>query len=187
MRKLMNKNTGIGVMVLLITVCFVPAMVGAFGQGDGERGKGFDGKGHHRSPLGIWRNPKVVENLALTDEQVDQLRNLDFSHREKQLVYKAELDSLRLQMNKAFTEKNVDKASVLQSAEKIADVKGRMFVKKIEARLAFQDILTAEQMDKLKQYRMGKKRQGRQGQKQMKNRNCAQDQDCVRLSEDSLE
>jgi Spy/CpxP family protein refolding chaperone len=187
MRKLMNKKAGICGMVLLITICFVPAMAGAFAQGGGEKGKGFHGKGQHRSPLGIWRNPQMVEKLALTDEQVDQLRGLDFSHREKKQTSKAELDSLRLQMDKAYTEENVDKAVVRQTAEKIADVKGRMFMERTEARLALQDILTAEQMDKLEQYRMERKRQGRQGQKKMKGQKWAQKQDCPRYSDNSVE
>jgi len=188
MRKLMNRKAGIGVMVLLITVCFVPAMAGAFAQGGGERGKGFNGKGHHRSPMGIWRSPQMVEKLALTDEQVDQLRDLDFSHREKQQASKAELDSLRLQMDKAFTEKSVDKTVVRQTAEKMADVKGRMFVEKTEVRLALQDILTAEQLDKVKQYRMKNKRKGmQQGNKQMKGQKRAQYQDCGRYSDNALE
>ena len=65
----------------------------------------------------------MVDKLQLTDEQVDQLRDLDFAHREKQQASKAELNNLRLQMDKAFTEDNVDKANVLQTAEKMADVK----------------------------------------------------------------
>ena len=129
----------------------------------------------------------MVEKLALTDEQVDQLRELDFNHREKKQASKAELDNLRLQMDKAYTEENVDKAGVRQTAEKIADVKGRMFMEKTEARLALQDILTAEQMDKLQQYRMERKRQGRQGQRQMKGRQWAQQQDCPRYSDSFIE
>ena len=182
----MNRKAGIGVMVLLITVCFVPAMAGAFAQRD--RGKGFDGKGPHRLPLGIWRNPQMVEKLQLTDQQVDQLRDLDFNHREKQLASKAELDSLRLQMDKAFTAKNVDKAAVRQAAEKVADVKGSIFVEKIDSRLAFEEILTAEQIDTLKQYRINKKGKSRQqGQKQIKDHHWAQSQDCRKLADNSLE
>ncbi|MEN8246593.1 MAG: Spy/CpxP family protein refolding chaperone [Thermodesulfobacteriota bacterium] len=184
----MNKKAGIGVMVLLITICFVPAMAGAFAQGNGKSGKGFDGKGQHRSPLGIWRNPQMVEKLQLTDQQVDQLRDLYFAHREKQHASKAELNNLRLQMDKAFTEDNVDKATVLQTAEKMADVKGSMFVEKIDSRLDLQEILTADQIEKLKEYRMNNKRKGmQQGQKQMKGRYRAEGQDCRRLSDDSVE
>ena len=188
MSKLMSKKAGIRVMVLLITICFVPAMAGAFAQGSGERGKGFDGKGQHRSPLGIWRNPQMIEKLQLTDQQVNQLRDLDFAHREKQQVLKAQLDSLRLQMDKAFTDESVDKATVRQTAEKMADVKGSLFVEKIDSRLALEEVLTADQVDKLEQYKMNKKRKGRQqGQKQMKGRQWAKGQDCPRLSDDSVE
>ena len=188
MRKLMNKKAGIGVMVLLITICFVPAMAGAFAQGGGERGKGFTGKGHHRSALGIWRSPQIVEDLALTDEQVGQLRDLDFNHREKQQASKAELDKLRLEMDKAFTAKNVDRAAVRQTAEKMADVKGRMFIEMTEARLAVQNVLNADQLEKLNQYRRYHKRQGYQrGQEQMKGRRWAQNQDCPRFSDNSAE
>ena len=91
-------------------------------------------------------------------------------------------------MDKAFTEDNVDKATVLQTAEKMADVKGGMFVEKIDSRLALQEVLTADQIDMLKQMRMERKRDGkRQGQKQMKGRHWAQGQDCRRLSDDSVE
>jgi Spy/CpxP family protein refolding chaperone len=70
----------------------------------------------------------------------------------------------------------------------MADVKNRMFVEKIEARLALQDILTAEQLDKVKQYGMKNKRKGmQQGNKQMKGQKRAQYQDCGRYSNDSAE
>ena len=184
----MNKKAGLGVVVLLVTICFVPAMAGAFAQGNGENGKGFDGKRQHRSPVGIWRNTQMVENLKLTDEQVHQLRELDFAHREKQQALKAQLDNLRLQMDKAFTDDNVDKTAVQQTAEKIADVKGSMFVEKIDSRLALQEVLTADQLDTLKQYRMNKSGKGmQQGQKQMKGRRWKKAQDCSKLSDTSVE
>ena len=188
MRKLVKKKAGIGVMAILITICFVPAMAGAFAQRGGERGMGLDGKGQHPSTLGIWRNTLMIEKLELTDGQVDQLRDLDFTHREKQQVLKTQLDRLRLQMDKAFTEVNVDKATVRKTAEKMADVKGSMFVEKIDSRLALEEILTDDQVDKLRQYRINKKRKGmQQGQRQMKGRHWAQNEGYSRSSDDSVE
>ena len=188
MRKAMKKRAGIGVMAILITICFVPAMAGAFAQRGGERGIGFHEKGQHPSTLGIWRNKQMIEKLELTDGQVDQLRDLDFTHREKQQVLKTQLDSLRLQMDKAFTEVNVDKAAVRQTAEKMAEVKGSMFIEKIDSRLALEEILTDDQVDKLKQYRMNKKRKGmQQGQRQMKGRHWAQNEGYSRPSDNSVE
>ena len=75
MNSKLSKKFGTGVMVLLITVCFIPAMAGAFVAGDGRQDKGFDGKGHRRPALGIWRDPQMVQELELTTEQVKQLRS----------------------------------------------------------------------------------------------------------------
>ena len=120
----LRKKIGTGLMISLITVCFIPAIVGAFGQGDGRHGKGFDRKAHHWSALGIWRNPQMVQDLSLTEEQVKQVRDADFAFREKRLALKAQLDSLRLKMDKAFSEDVVDDKAVLKTAQKISEVKG---------------------------------------------------------------
>jgi Spy/CpxP family protein refolding chaperone len=130
----------------------------------------------------------MVTQLQLSNQQVDQLRGLDFAHREKHQALKAQLDGLRLQLDKAFTDDNVDKASVRQTAQKIAEVKGGMFVERIDSRLAFENILTAEQIDRLKQYPMGSKMKGKQqGQRQMKGRHWAQNRDCGRFLDNSVE
>lgn len=160
MHSKVSKKISTGLMALLITVCFVPAMAGAFGPGDGCQNRGFHGKGHHRPALGIWRNPKVVEKLGLTQEQVKQIRDTDFAFREKRLALKAPLDSLRLQMDKAFSEDVVDDTIVLETAKKISDVKGKLFIQKIEARLALGKILNADQINKLKIYKMHQKGKG---------------------------
>jgi Spy/CpxP family protein refolding chaperone len=168
MNSKLRKKIGTGVVVLLITVCFIPAMAGAFAAGDGKHGKGFDRKGHHRPALGIWRDLLMVQKLELTTEQVKQVREADFTFREKHLALKAQLDSLRLQMEKAFTDDVVDDTAVLSLAEKISDVKGKMFIQKIEARLEVGKLLNADQIKKLKLYDMHPKKQRREsGKKQI--------------------
>ncbi|MCP4623791.1 MAG: hypothetical protein GY850_09705 [bacterium] len=104
MNSKLSTKFGTGVIVLLITVCFIPAIAGAFAPGDGRQGKGFDRKDHHRSALGIWRDPQMVQELELTTEQFKQFRDADFTFREKRLALKAQLDSLRLQIDKAFSD-----------------------------------------------------------------------------------
>ena len=168
MNSRLSKKLGTGVVVLLISVCFIPAMAGAFATGDGRQGKGFDSKGHHRSALGIWRDPQMVQKLGLTAEQVKQVRDADFTFRGKKLELKAQLDSLRLQMDKAFSDDIVDDTAVLSLAEKISDVKGKMFIQKIEARLVVGKLLNADQINKLKLYDMSPKKQDRKpGKKQI--------------------
>lgn len=155
-----SKKLGTGIIFLLTALCFIPAMAGAFTPGDGRQGKGFGRDGSHRPALGIWRNPQMVQNLELTLEQVKQLRDADFTFREKRLGLKAELDRLRLQMEKAFADESVDPQAVLSTAEKIADLKGKMFMLGIESRLSLRKLLNADQIENLKQHIMEQKRSG---------------------------
>ena len=157
----LSKTFGTGVMVFLITVCLIPAIAGAFGPEDERQDKGFDRKDQHRPVLGIWRDPQMIQKLELTKEQVKQLRDADFTFREKRLGLKAQLDGLRLQMDKAFTNDVVDDTAVLSLAEKISGVKGKLFIQKIEARLEVGKLLNADQINKLELYEMQPKKQVR--------------------------
>ena len=161
MKSKLGKKLSTGVFVLFITVFFIPAMAGAFAAGDGKHDRGFDGKGRHRNVLGVWRDPLMVQKLELTAEQVKKARDADFTFREKHLELKAQLDSLRLQMEKASTDDAVDDKTVLSLADKISDVKGKLFIQKIEARLAGRKLLNADQINKLKLYDMQEKKQNR--------------------------
>jgi hypothetical protein len=168
MNSKLSKKLGTGIVVLLITVCFIPAIAGAFALGDGKHDRGLDRKGRYRNVLGIWRDPQMVQKLGLTAEQVKKVRDADFTFREKGLPLKAQLDNLRLQMEKALTEDVVDDKAVLSLAEKISDVKGKLFIQKIEARLAAGKLLNADQINKLKLYVRHQKKQGRKhGKKQI--------------------
>lgn len=160
MNSKLSKKIGTGVIALLITVWLIPATAGAFAPGDGRQNKGFHKKDRHRSALGIWRDPQMVQKLGLTAEQVKKVRDADFTFREKRLALKAQLDSLRLQMDKAFSDDVVEDAAVLTLAEKISDVKGKLFVQDIESRLAVGKILNADQIKKLRLYDMHKKKKG---------------------------
>ena len=139
-----------GVVVLLVTVFFIPPFAGAFTPGQCKPDKGFGMKRHHGSPLGIWRNPKMVQDLGLTDEQVKGLREADFAHREKHLQLKSKLGGLHLDLEKLFSDDPVNASDILQLAQKISVLKGKLFVQKIESRLAVTKLLTADQLKKLK-------------------------------------
>jgi Spy/CpxP family protein refolding chaperone len=139
-----------GAVVLLVTVFFIPSFAGAFTPGQCKPDKGFGIKRHHGSPLGIWRNPKMVQDLRLTDEQVKALREADFAHRENRLQLKSKLDGLHLDLEKLFSADPVNASDILQVAQKISDLKGKLFVQRIESRLAVAKLLTEDQLKKLK-------------------------------------
>jgi Spy/CpxP family protein refolding chaperone len=161
----LRKKLGTSFMVFLITaafiaVCAIPSMAGMPAPAEPWQERGMDRPKHQRLALGIWRNPQMVQKLELSEKQANQLRDADFTSREKQLELKAQLDRLRLQMEKAFSGDSVDDNAVRHLAEKIAGVKGDLFVLNVESRLTVGKILSADQMDKLKLHRMHHKKRG---------------------------
>lgn len=158
MKLKLSKKFGTGVIVFLIMAFFIPAIAGAFPPGNSMQGSGFHSKGRHRSVLGIWRNQEMVKKLGITAEQVKQLKDADFTSREKCLALEEKADTLRLKMDKAFSDDVVDNTEVLALAQKISDVRGKLFVHNIESRLALGKILNADQIKKLKLYGMCERR-----------------------------
>jgi len=149
-----SKKFTTGVIVLLIMVCFIPVLALAGAPGDQRQGKGFDMKGHHGPFLGIWRNPQMVQNLEITENQIKLIRDTDFAFRENHLVLKAQLDRFHLQLDKAVSNDKIDDTAVLKIAQEISDVKGKLFVRNVESRLALGKILTADQIKKMNLYDM---------------------------------
>ena len=152
-------------MVMLISasfiaVCAIPTMAGMPAPEEPWQERGMDRPKHCLPALSIWRNPQMVQKLELSEKQVDQLRDADFTSREKQLELKAQLDRFRLQMDKAFSVGSVDDEAVRQLAEKIAGVKNDLFVQDVESRLTVGKILSADQMNKLELDRMDRMKRG---------------------------
>lgn len=157
-----SKKIGTVLMAVLLSAALVPSAADACRGGKGGYGGGYskdcgmkDKRGG--SHLDIWRNTQVVKNLGLSEEQVKQLKEADFAAREKALPLQAELDSLRLSMDQAFTAEPVDDKTVLELTEKIAAVKGKLAVQRAEAKLAMKKILSPEQLDQMKSMRYGGK------------------------------
>ena len=147
MNSILSKKFNTSMVILLVTAFLLPAFAAARmnGQDGPGSGKGF---GMNRNPTGyckVWRNPKMVQTLKLSDEQVKAIKEADFSSREKALPLKGRLDELRLQMEKAFSADTVDEPAMLELARQVSDVKGKLFVQHIQARLAVEKILTPEQ------------------------------------------
>jgi len=112
----------------------------------------------------------MVQELELTDEQVKGLREADFAHREKRLQLKSKLDGLHLQMEKLFSADTVNESDILQLAQKISDLKGKLFVQKIESRLAVRKLLNADQLKKLEVFDLH--HNAKQGKKHGKRKHC---------------
>jgi len=160
MKSKLSPKINTSIIVFLITICFIPALVLAGTTKEQRQCNGFEMKGHHGPPLGIWRNPQMVQKLELTENQIKQIKDTDFIFREKHLVLKAQLDSSHLQLDKAFSNDRVDDTAVLKIAQAFSDIESKLFVQNVESRLALGKILTADQIKKMSLYDIQPKRKG---------------------------
>ena len=85
-----------------------------------------------------------MKKLGLTDQQVTALKEADFSLSKKQLELKSRLDLLDLDMTNAFAATAPDASAVRELAKKMADLQGKLFLQRIESRLALATVLSPE-------------------------------------------
>ncbi|MCI5142024.1 MAG: hypothetical protein D3909_09940 [Candidatus Electrothrix sp. ATG1] len=97
----------------------------------------------------MWKNAQAVKDLGLSKDQVNKLKNADFTARERHQALRAEMDSLHLKMEQAFSTDKVDEVAVRNLSKKVAAVKGQMIEQRTESRLILGNLLTPEQLDKL--------------------------------------
>ncbi|MBU0968767.1 MAG: hypothetical protein KKA54_20595 [Proteobacteria bacterium] len=150
MNTIHQHKPGALIIFLVLTFFAVPAMAGSHAQ-DNRHGEDFGRHEEHRdhqSLSGLWQNPEIAEKLGLSDKQITELKNADFTFRKQQLELKAQLNMLHLEMEKAFSEQKLNETAVRELAGKMADVQGKMFVQNIESRLAATKYLTEEQLIK---------------------------------------
>ncbi len=136
-------------LILITIALLLPSLLLAKGHRrggsdgwNGERGSFM----HHQR---IWKNPELIDQVGLKENQVNALKEMDFEMREKRLKQKSELGTLRLAMEKAFSQQSPDQKEIRDLAQKVAELKGQGFIQRIESRLKVVEILTPEQFKKL--------------------------------------
>ncbi len=154
-----NKKIATTVLAGLLTVSFIPMTAsacrrgGGGGQGGGCGMKGGQNGKHFSGLLSIWKDTQITQELGLNDDQVNKLKKANFAAREKHQDLRADMNSLHLKMEQAFSTDKVDEAIVRKLTQQIATLKGKMIEQRTETRLIVQNLLTPEQRDKIKSLR----------------------------------
>ncbi|MEW5806970.1 MAG: Spy/CpxP family protein refolding chaperone [Acidobacteriota bacterium] len=132
------------------------------GKGDPERAFTRGGPGHPGCPLGcggmgpnipvgkLLNNPEFIEKLGLTPEQITKLKKLHFEHQKKMINLHSNLELKRLEIRSLLDEDKLDKNLIRQKAKEIAASESDLALEKLEMMLAGGDVLTKEQIDKVK-------------------------------------
>jgi Spy/CpxP family protein refolding chaperone len=134
----------------------------AQGQG-GMSGGGMDGGmgfGEHRPPIERafgpggdhgrwWNNPKIVEQLKLTDEQRKAMDETLLQHREKLIDLRASLDKAELAMEPLMGQDQPNEAGILAQIDKVAQARAELEKANARFLLAIRGKLTPEQWKQL--------------------------------------
>jgi Spy/CpxP family protein refolding chaperone len=129
------------------------------GHGDGQMHQGkMAGHGRMERGLGVLT---MADELGLTDQQIDKIKELSFAHQNTMIDMRAELKKAQLILREEMAADNPDKVSALAAARNVNAIEGKIEEARISHRFEMHDILTAEQLDKLKELRQD--RPGRRG------------------------
>ncbi|MFO8085242.1 MAG: Spy/CpxP family protein refolding chaperone [Desulfobacterales bacterium] len=146
-----NRNFIKFAILLIIGIFIVPgfAMANRQGPGKWEKGMGMKMGAIERNPFWIWKDSEMAEKFALTDEQIKKLKDADFEAKKNFIEMRSQMDSLSLEMEKAFAQDSVNDSEVLELGKKMSDIRSQMFMNRIESGLQLKKILTDEQFKKL--------------------------------------
>ena len=90
----------------------------------------------------------AVDELGLTDNQVDKLAEMRFEHQKEMIKKRAALKEARLELRQLMRNAEVDKKAALSRQEKLSALKADIAKTRLDHRLGMRAVLSAEQLDK---------------------------------------
>jgi len=143
----MTKTTWVVMLLVLISAAGLMAF--------SPQGGGHRFPGNQRGPGGNMRREipleKMAEELEITDEQLETIREIRFEHQETMIDKRAELEKAKLEMEKLMVDEDFDRDKIYSQAEKIDEIESEIKLAGIDAKLRGMEILTDEQREQLKE------------------------------------
>lgn len=141
---------------------------GMMGRQDGpgmmrhERGPGEGmGGGMHMGPMGMWwKNPRVVENLSLTPDQVKHMDGIFQESRLKLIDLRANVQKQEVMLEPLLGANPVDNAKAMAQIDKVAEARADLEKANARMLLGIRGVLTPDQWTKLHDRRGPEERKG---------------------------
>jgi Spy/CpxP family protein refolding chaperone len=145
------------ISILAIALVLAVSAGAAFARGSvGDRqpaGSELGPPMHGPEGGGFWNDPRLVDELGLTDEQLTELNDLASAHRDEMGDLKPDLDAAREALDVVLFTTPGDEDAVSAAANTLADLQKAAFLTMIRHRAAIQSILTTDQLSVLKDVR----------------------------------
>lgn len=101
---------------------------------------------HPRPPLS-----KMTQKLDLTDEQTDNIKDIQYNFKKSQIGLRADLKTARLELRHAMMQEKPDSKEIANLVDQIAETQKRLLKNNVDRKLALKGILTPEQFEKFHQ------------------------------------
>ena len=135
-----------------------------FGFGPGRHGGPYDfsrgfGRGYTRLGRGRGFGPgrmlfseRARRQWGLTEEQSSRLRKLGLEARKSAIRRRADLETKQLELEELLRVAKPDRAAIDRTVQEIGALHAAQMKAGIDQRLAFQDVLTPEQLEKIREF-----------------------------------
>lgn len=121
-------------VILLLTVVFFASS--ALGQG--------------MRPGKWWKDPKVTQQLQLTDSQISQLDAAYNNSRRKMIQLKSDVEKERFELQNLFEKKNMDEKDIKKQHRKVEKVKNELSEERLDFIMEVRKIIGSEKYGQLK-------------------------------------
>jgi Spy/CpxP family protein refolding chaperone len=136
--------------MLRIAAALPLILAGLFGAPHGQHG----GPGHFGGlRLGLLLTPQAAEELDLTADQQDKLKELCYSHQEKVLETKQKIEREQLELKKLMDADDPNESKIKAKVREIGSLKTDLQLAQVDTYFAVRKILTDEQIEKMKSLR----------------------------------
>jgi len=125
-------------------------------SGGGRMGKGGMGGGQHG--FTFWKVEKIVEKLAITPDQIQQLDDIDYKFQLDKIDPEARVKKARLEMDHLLSQDSYPDQKVTGLVDEIIAGSSDMMKLGLNKQIAIRKILTPEQWDQLQQMRQNRSR-----------------------------
>ena len=134
-------------------------------------GKGMEGRGQMLER--IINNPKLVEELGITEEQIENIKEEIFNLKKQEITLRADLEHLALEQAKLMTDNDVNEKALLSVVRKMGDIRTELACLQVKRIILLKQTLTSEQLEKihkLMRQRGERKDNQKKGKKQQQQR-----------------
>ncbi|MEQ9620142.1 MAG: hypothetical protein RIG61_13355 [Deltaproteobacteria bacterium] len=101
----------------------------------------FSGEVHYK----WWKNPRIINEMALSDQQVQQIERIFNSYKKNIIVYQKDLKRKESELSKKLRNPECTREEVLKITDDIEDIRASLTRIKVEMYLKVKNVLTPEQ------------------------------------------